>query len=117
LIGGFNLAATGTDVLSLRELEIYGSESLAANGFAKTTIEYLAGQKAVKLTWASRPGLRYVAKYSPGLQNWEADLADGLSVTDDENPDDGDHISVTFPLEPAGLAGFDTLYFRIELEE
>lgn len=117
LIGGTNLGATGTDVLSLREVEIYGTDSPTGNSFANTSIDYLGDPKTVVLTWASRPGVSYVVKYSLDLTNWDADLADGLSATDDENPDDGDHITVTFPLEPFGLDVADSLYFRIEREE
>ena len=116
LIGGTNFGATGTDVLSLREVEIYGTDSPSAAGFVITDMEYIADPKAVKLTWTSRPGFSYVAKYSTDLTNWGADIGDGLTAADDENPDDGDHITMTFLLEPAGLGGFGALYFRIEEE-
>ncbi len=116
LIGGTNLGATGTDVLSLREVEIYGTDSPGKAGFTITAIDYLSDPEAVRLTWTSRPGARYVATLSLDLENWDADIADGLSTENDEIPDDGDKITVTFPLEPLGLSGLDSLYFRIEQE-
>jgi hypothetical protein len=116
LIGGTNFAATGTDILSLREVEIYGTDSPGALGFSITAIDYLKDPERVSLTWTSRPGSSYVVRYSLNLTTWDADLGDGLSDSDDENPDDNDRITVTFPLQPVGLAGLDSLYFRVEEE-
>lgn len=116
LIDGMNLGATGSDVLSLREVEIYGTDSPSAAGFVITSIAYGADPEAVTLTWTARSGSSYLVRYSLDLQSWDADLGDGLSMANDENPDDGDLLTVTFPLEPAALDGLSRLYFRVEEE-
>lgn len=116
LIGGTNFGATGSDVLSLREVEIYGTDSPGSGGFAITAIDYLKEPEAVRLTWTSRPGASYVVTFSLDLENWDADIADGMTTENDENPDDGDKITVTFPLEPLGINGLGSMFFRVEEE-
>ncbi len=116
LIGGTNFGATGSDVLSLREVEIYGTDSPGSGGFAITAIDYLKEPEAVRLTWTSRPGASYVVTFSLDLENWDADIADGMTTDNDENPDDGDKITVTFPLEPLGINGLGSMFFRVEEE-
>ena len=67
----------------------------------------------VTLTWRNSGAATYIAKVSPDMTDWSADLDDGVTDESDENPEDADQITVTFPLE-----GFqpDTprLFFRIE---
>ena len=47
--------------------------------------------------------------------NWSNELADSLGIMEDENPDDGNHITVTLKLEN-GLEDEPDLSFRIQEE-
>lgn len=82
-----------------------------------TAFDFDPDAETVQLTWRSRPGRTYVAKSSETLDDgWEADLGDGLSPDDDEIPDDGDLITVTFNLADFFLDEATDLFFRIEEE-
>jgi hypothetical protein len=48
------------------------------------------------------------------MKDWGTDLNDDLSTANDENPDDGDLITVTFDLADQSLADKEKLFFRIE---
>ena len=67
------------------------------------------------LTWSSRPDTTYSAFSSLDLSDWSNELADSLGADEDENPDDGAHITVTFPLTD-GLEDATDLFFRIQEE-
>ena len=64
----------------------------------------------VTLTWRHSGAASYIAKFSPDMKDWGADLDDELTADRDENPADADHITVTFPL----LGDAEKLFFRIE---
>ena len=70
----------------------------------------------VTLTWHSLPGTTYKAFVSSDLSDWGFVLADMLGAAHDVIGDDGDHITVTFPLID-GLENVPDLFFRIEEEE
>ena len=80
-------------------------------GFAITEISYDADADTVTLTWSKTSAASYIAKVSPDMTDWDADLDDGITAMSDENPDDADRITVTFPL--TGIAD-ERLFFRIE---
>jgi len=83
---------------------------------AITEIDYAPDAEpdpTVTLTWRKSGAASYVAKRSSDLIDWEADFGDGITVEVDENPDDPDHITVTFPLSN-GLENEPHLFFRIE---
>jgi hypothetical protein len=67
----------------------------------------------VTLTWSKTRAVSYVARFSPDMSNWGSDLDDGVTVDRDENPDDVNHITVTFPLN-GPLDNATELFFRIE---
>jgi len=67
----------------------------------------------VALTWRKTGTASDVAKYSVDMTNWGADLDDSTNTDRDENPDDDDHITVTFPLID-GPENATDLFFRIE---
>lgn len=67
----------------------------------------------VTLTWRNSGAATYIAKVSPDMTDWSADLDDGIVDERDENPDDPDHITVTFPLEGV-QPDTPRLFFRIE---
>lgn len=77
-----------------------------------TAIDYsLAPNPAVTLTWSKTGAATYIAKYSSDMIDWDADLDDGITEEHDENPDDSEQITVTFPL--LGVQA-EALFFRIE---
>ena len=55
----------------------------------------------------------YAARFSGDMAEWDADLDDSISVDRDENPEDAEHITVTFTLEEP-LKNQPRLFFRIE---
>lgn len=69
---------------------------------------------SVTLTWRNTGAPNYVVRFSPDLVDWTSDLDDGVAPDRDENTDDPDHITVTFPLT-GGLEDDSALYFRVEL--
>ena len=68
------------------------------------------------LTWRSRSNTTYKAFVSSDLSDWGFALADMLGAAHDVIDDDGNHITVTFPLID-GLENVPDLFFRIEEEE
>lgn len=89
------------------------SSAPAAN-FEITGIVYPPAGDSVVLTWNSRPGEIYAVKYSTDLTNWVDELDDNATAARDENPDDGDKITITFDLVPPNLQGKQRLFFRVE---
>ena len=86
--------------------------------FVITDIDYVPGGESVTLTWASRSNRTYIAKFSETMAGWGDDMGDALSMeNDDENPDDGDHLTKTFSLSDFGLQDKTKLFFRIEEEK
>jgi hypothetical protein len=83
--------------------------------FAITAIDYDPDADTVTLTWRSRPGKTYGAFSTLDLSDWSNELADSLGINEDENPDDGNHITVTFPLSD-GLEDATDLFLRIQEE-
>ncbi|MBR9761075.1 hypothetical protein GYB43_12230 [bacterium] len=67
----------------------------------------------VTLTWRKTEALSYIVKYSLDMIDWDADLDDGILPEHDENPEDVDHITVTFSLV-GELKGEPDAFFRIE---
>ncbi len=82
-------------------------------GFIINEIEYDPEGDTVTLTWRKNGAASYVAKFSLDMTNWDSDLDDGITAESDENPEDTDHITVTFPLEGV-LGDAEELFFRIE---
>jgi len=86
--------------------------------FAITEIQYAPDadpNPTVTLTWTSQPGTTYSAFSTLDLSDWSNELADSLGAAEDENPDDGNHIIVTFSLEN-GLEDATDLFLRIQEE-
>ena len=84
--------------------------------FAITAIDYDPDADTVTLTWRSRPNTTYKAFASPDLSDWSNELADSLGINEDDNPDDGNHITVTFDLGDAQIEDEADLFFRIQEE-
>ena len=87
--------------------------SVPAAPFAITEIDY--DPDADTVTWRSRPNTTYGAFSSFDLSDWSNELADSLGINEDENPNDGNHITVTFPLSD-GLEDATDLFLRIQEE-
>ena len=77
-------------------------------GFRIRELDYSPGDHMVTLTWDSRAGEVYQVVYSSDLITWRGDLDDGIV------PDAGETTTRTLNLEPAGIAGEDRLFFRVE---
>jgi hypothetical protein len=75
-----------------------------------------AGAGSVTLTWTSRPGRSYRVVGSTGLAVWSHELGQNLGSAQDENPDDGERITVTFNLADFLLEQEPRLFFRVEEE-
>lgn len=89
--------------------------SSAPAPLAITQFEHDTDANTVTLTWRKTTATSYILKYSTDMSDWNQDLDDGITAADDENPEDTDHITVTFTLfEP--LAEEPDLFFRIEEE-
>lgn len=67
----------------------------------------------VSLTWRNTGAETYAVRFSPDLMDWSGVLNESVSATQDENTDDGDYITVTFPLA-GGLENESVVFFRIE---
>ena len=97
----------------LDDVVIIGIGGTAALPFAITAIDYApdaAPNSTVTLTWRKNGAASYIAKFSSDMTAWDADLDDSVTADRDENPEDADHITVTFPL----LGDRENLFFRIE---
>jgi hypothetical protein len=96
--------------LSEGEIEALAAGAAVVPGlaFEITEIKYSPGDNMVTLTWDSREGASYAVTYSHDLQNWDADLDDGIDA------DAGDATTKSFDLTLAGLAGAGQVYFRVE---
>jgi hypothetical protein len=107
---------SGTD----RQWNVLGGMTVTAGPsssqpFAITEIDYDPDADTVTLTWRSRPGTTYSAFSTIDLSDWSNELADSFGAADDEIPDDGNHITVTFPLT-GGLEDEPVVSFRIQEE-
>ena len=80
-----------------------------------TKFEHDTDANTVTLTWRKTTATSYILKYSTDMSDWSQDLDDGITAADDENPQDTDHITVTFPLFET-LTEEPDLFFRIEEE-
>jgi len=85
-------------------------------GLAITRIAYEEKDHKLNLTWRNTGAASYTVKYSTDLTNLDSDIADGLSSTDDENPNEAETITVTFDLTEAGVPASHRLFFRVEAE-
>lgn len=84
--------------------------------FVITAIDYAPDADpvpTVTLTWRNSGAASYVAYLSRDLSNWGEDLDDSISEEDDENTEDTEYITVTFPLT-GDRADAEELFFRIE---
>lgn len=86
----------------------------ASRELAITDIVYNLEANTVTLTWNKSRALSYIATSSLDLIDWVNELDDSIDDSKDEIPDDGNLLTVTFPL--VGLEGQDRLFFRIEEE-
>lgn len=68
------------------------------------------------LTWMPRSDRSYRVVSSTGLDSWSHELGNGLGLAQDENPDDGGRITVTFDLADSLLEDEPRLFFRVEEE-
>jgi ubiquitin len=85
-------------------------------GLAITRIAYEKSDHKLSLTWRNTEATSYTVKYSTDLTNLNLSIADGLSSTDDENPNEAETITVTFDLTEAGVPASNRLFFRVEAE-
>jgi hypothetical protein len=95
---------------------INGTDSGLSLDLAITRITYDQNDQKLNLTWRNTGAASYIIKYSTDLTNLDSDIADGLSSTDDENPNEAETITVTLDLTEAGVPASDRLFFRVEAE-
>ena len=84
--------------------------------FAITDFNYTPGTGSVILTWNSRPTSSYRVVGSTGLIDWNHQFGIGIGVAQDQNPNDGDHITFSFNLTNFLLQNEPRLFFRVEEE-
>ena len=87
---------------------------VSGGGLSITGIDYDKDAGTVTLTWRKIGTATYIAKISTDMIDWETDIDDNITAMRDENPDDVDHLTVTFPL-PFEFQNEERLFFRIEL--
>ena len=107
LIGGLNNGATGSDVLSLREVEIYGIEG---NPVPFEITRFSLVDDTVELTWNSKDLRVYAIAWSTDLKSW-------VEITDNY-PSGGSETTYKYsPLPgdpPADPAVTGKIFFRVE---
>jgi hypothetical protein len=104
----------GGGQLSLAEVEFFADPGQQVP-FVITEIDFDSVNKMLTLTWNSKPSETYVVKISSDLTNWDSDIGDNFTMADhDENPDDGDKLTVTFDLAAFGFGGAEELFLRVE---
>ncbi|MEN8784950.1 MAG: hypothetical protein ABF379_11345 [Akkermansiaceae bacterium] len=87
----------------------------SATPLAISEIKYAPETNTVTLTWNSTLSAIYTINYSSDLNNWDADLSDGITMAgDDEDESDGDFLTVSFSLDDFGLQEPTKLFFRIK---
>ena len=88
----------------------------SAGGFVITEIS-MDADNMITLTWSSRPDRTYGIFYGHDLVSFDADVSDSVTTAEDENPDDGDKITVSFPnptITAENPSGAPTLLLRVE---
>jgi T5SS/PEP-CTERM-associated repeat protein len=106
---------SGMDVNGYTVLTMAGGSTPAP--FAITEIDYAPDadpNPTVTLTWRSRPNTLYRVMRSTDLSDWSNELVDSIGSEQDENTEDGAHITFSFDLVDEGLDSETDLYFRIE---
>ena len=84
--------------------------------FVITEIDYAPDadpNPTVTLTWSKSGAASYIVKVSTDMSNWGEHLYDSITEEDDENTEDTEHITATFPLE-GNRGDAAALFFRIE---
>ena len=116
--GTYTLGIKGGDFLGANETGNHTAiDNLSINGevgggvgLQVTEIVFNPVADTLTLTWNSSPGQVYAVKYSTDLENWDADLDDGIDA------DDGTTTSVEFNLSEAGLQDLPRAFFRVEVQ-
>jgi hypothetical protein len=111
-INSVGLALSNAGVLGTIESFRLFTGAAPIESFAITEIVYSADGMA-SLTWDSIPDEGYLLKVSRDLSDWSIELDDNITAESDENPDDGNKITVTIDLGLLGLND-ERLFFRIE---
>ena len=83
---------------------------------AITDFDYAPETGSVTLTWNSRPTSSYRVVGSTGLIDWNHQFGIGIGVAQDQNLNDGDHITFSFNLTTFLLQNEPRLFFRVEEE-
>jgi hypothetical protein len=104
-----------------RGARFYGISGVITGGpaapFAITEIDYAPDadpNPTVTLTWRSRPNTLYRVMRSTDLSDWTNELVDSIGSEQDENTEDGAHITFSFDLVDEGLDSETDLFFRVE---
>ena len=87
---------------------------VSGGGLSITGIDYDKDAGTVTLTWRKIGTATYIAKISTDMIDWDFELDDSITAMRDENPDDADYLTVTFPL-PLEFQNQERVFFRIEL--
>lgn len=67
----------------------------------------------IRLTWTAKANESYNVNFSADLIDWTGELADNITLADDEAAGDGNLLTMTFDLNQSGLGGAERLYFRV----
>jgi hypothetical protein len=112
----YSETVSGAGDLHIRGVMVTAGPS-SSQPFAITEIDYAPDadpNPTVTLTWRSRPNTLYRVMRSTDLSDWSNELVDSIGSEQDENTEDGAHITLSFDLVDEGLDSETDLYFRIE---
>ena len=117
-VDGFRVTSGSSLDLNLAGHTGVASEPVAPepSALAITEVEYdPVGDPGptVTLTWTKTGAASYSVFYSFDLIDWGADLDDGVLLESDENPEDADQMTVTFPLV-GPLENAPDAFFRVD---
>ncbi len=80
-----------------------------------TDFQYIPSTNEIRLTWTANAFDSYSALFSTDLISFDGDIGDSITLADDdEDPNDGDHLTKTFDLGIFGLQFETDLFFRVE---
>lgn len=116
-VGTYTLGIKGGDFLEFNETGNHTAiDNLSINGevgggagLQITEIVFDPTADTLSLSWNSSPGQVYAVKYSTDLENWDADLDDGIAA------EDGETTTVEFDLSESGALDLAKAFFRVEV--
>ena len=117
--GTYTIGIKGGDFLGSNETGNHTAiDNLSINGevgggadLQITEMVFDPDADTLSLTWNSSPGQSYVVRYSTDLENWNADLDDGIPAAPS-----GEFTTVEFDLRETGALDLTKAFFRVEVQ-